>query len=407
MHIIFRRAKHNRYSIPLLLAIIEKHLPGANLYLLDDIGKLKSFCELKPFAVICYSFMTPDLGEIVDEIKEIRDLFKNRFIIIAGGPHPTADPQGCIDIGFDAIIAGEAENTLPGFLEKLYSNGKMNDDDRIISGAHPVESIDDYLPFSEKLGIYGPIELSRGCFYNCSFCQTKRIFSAPVRHRSIESAVKGAKGIIKMGRDNIFFISPNSLSYRSNEKGLFEGEHLENLFISLKKIGIKTINFGTFPSEIRPEYITEKAMYLLKKYCSNKKISIGIQTASNSLLKKLKRGHTVEQAVNSARLAFQFGKIPICDFIFGFPEETEEDVNLTFDLILELIKKYEAFIHMHYYIPLPGTPLWGAKPKPLSKKTKEMFHKLKKWGRLDGWWEKQEIISEKILDWKDRALIKA
>ncbi|MDQ7824120.1 MAG: TIGR04013 family B12-binding domain/radical SAM domain-containing protein [Candidatus Eremiobacteraeota bacterium] len=406
MPVVFRRTACNRYSLPVLIGALEKHLAGANVYLLDDHLHLKDFARHFPLTILCYSFMTTQLGTVLREVSFIREHYGSRVLLLGGGPHPTADPEGTLKAGFDAVFTGEAERIFPEAVERVIKEGpgavqgqSFNDTDI------PRLSIDDYFPISETLGLYGPMEISRGCLHHCAFCQTRRIFAPPLRHRSVESVVAGISKAMKGGQKRTFFISPNALSYGSEGKGTVNLAALGGLLSAIKATGTKYIDLAYFPSEVRPEYVSEEALALIKKYCTNRKIAVGIQTGSDSLLRRLRRGHTVAQAVETVALIRSMGLMAHCDFIFGFPGETGDDVKASLELMELITKKFGARIHFHYFLPLPGTPLWGGKPEPLDDRTRSALARFEEDGRLDGWWKEQEKLSMEIQEWKARGYI--
>ena len=106
---------------------------------------------------------------------------------------------------------------------------------------------------------------------------------------------------------------------------------------------------------MRPDWVNPEVLELVKKYCQNKTVVLGAQSGSNSLLAKLKRGHTAEESLNAVRWIRQAGFLPHVDFVFGFPEETLEDRQCSIRLMEEMIERWGAKIHAHTYLPLPGT----------------------------------------------------
>jgi radical SAM superfamily enzyme YgiQ (UPF0313 family) len=68
------------------------------------------------------------------------------------------------------------------------------------------------------------------------------------------------------------------------------------------------------------------------------------------------RGHTIEDVFETAELIVAAGLKCIVDFIFGLPDETPEDRELTLLAIRRLVK-LGATINSHFFYPLPGTPL--------------------------------------------------
>ena len=73
--IIFRRTQFNRYSLPLLMGIVEKASKNIPIYLLDSIDSLADFKKIYKRPILAYSFTTLQMMKVYEEIKEI----KNRF----------------------------------------------------------------------------------------------------------------------------------------------------------------------------------------------------------------------------------------------------------------------------------------------------------------------------------------
>lgn len=66
------------------------------------------------------------------------------------------------------------------------------------------------------------------------------------------------------------------------------------------------------------------------------RVSLGMQSASSSVLQVLERAHTPGRAFDAAREAKEAGFAHVnLDMIYGTPTETEDDVRLTLDRVLE------------------------------------------------------------------------
>ena len=263
----------NKYSISKLYPLV-----GGSLF--------KEFNEiienLDSLEILIYSFMSMQEKEVLNEINELKKL-KRDIILIAGGPHPSGCPEDTLNLGFDHVIIGEGEISLPNLVNSIKS-GK--NPEKIIKGI-PIENFDNY----EKIWPLAPIEITRGCPYNCRFCQTPQIFGKNIRHRSIESIVK----IVKTMGD-IRFVTPNAFSYGSKTGTKPDIEKLEKLMKSLFEIK-KRLFFGTFPSEVRPEFVTFETLDLVNKYCDNRYIHFGAQSGSDEVLKHIIRGHLVSDVI--------------------------------------------------------------------------------------------------------------
>lgn len=323
--------------------------------------------------VTCYSLNSINEPIFRDEIKN------SESITIVGGPHATARYWDVANYA-DYVIVGEGEYTLPILLKRIEKGNDVS-----VPG---VATTDSYIPadtnvrldaFPSFSQMKGYVEISRGCPFTCGFCQTPQIFGHCMRHRSIDSIALYANRY-----EHSRFVSPNAFAYGSD--GIHPRfDKIEHLFQHLKH----KIYFGTFPSEVRPEFICETSVNLVKKYCANTKIHFGAQSGSNAILQRLKRGHTVEDIISAVELCRDYELIPIVDFILGFPDETDEEQIETTKLI-SWVTKY-GMVHAHRFMPLPGTPLAETPARSLLLKTAQLLGKLAFSGKLTGSWNDPEI----------------
>ncbi len=383
--IIFRTTKYNRYSItPLVGAIFRYKVP---VYVIEA----KSVEDVLKYdnSIVAYSFMSFDLPEVLEELKKLKSSGRN-FIFIVGGPHASADPGGLLQAGFDYVFTGDGEKNLIDFL-----NGAIPEN-RIFDGIQNRIDLDLFPPICEEKKLFMPLEITRGCPYACAYCETPVHAGRNVRHRSIDQIEYYEKIGVKHGKLTARFISPNSFGYGSPNGVTPAPKILDELLYRVKNTGVKDIYFGTFPSDVRPESVTDEVVKVVKKYVKNRYIVLGAQSGSNRILKIIRRGHTAEKIEESLEILANNGFYAKVDFIFGFPFEEEEDINQTFDFINKIVKKYKAQIHAHTFMPLPGTSLANVGAGKLKDYHYKFLGKLASEGILDGYWIKQEELAKKV-----------
>lgn len=194
---------------------------------------------------------------------------------------------------------------------------------------------------------------------------------------------------------DIRFISPNLLSYGSQDGFKPNLGQLEKMLASVRSVkGVKKIFAGTFPSEIRPEQLSKKALKTIKKYCNNNNLIIGAQSGSDQMLKKCHRFHTIADIQYAINLALEAGFKVNVDFIFGMPGETKNEEKETIRFIEKLVKIKNIRIHGHTFLPLPGTPWEKEKAGEISPYLREFLMFLRKNGKEYGDWEEQEQMGK-------------
>lgn len=366
--IILYLTKQNRNSIYSLLGILENYyyFIGKDIIVANTINDLPDNYNEKHFFL--FSFCTHSKSKIFEIVKKAKKIYKNS-IFVCGGPHPSANPQECLNEGFDLAVKGEAEN----IIDEIFSADKFP---KIIESKNKV-NLDNSPPYPLKDPHYSLyLEITRGCPYNCYFCQTTKIFGAKPMHRSTENILKYCEILLKNNLTDLRFVSPNAFSYGSENGIKLNFSKLENLLYSLYKLTHKKgrIFFGSFPSEVRPEFVNNDTLGLIKKYCSNKKIIIGAQSGSDLILKKLNRKHTIKNVLNAVEIAKKHQIKTDIDIISGFPFETKKDVLDTIKFCEKLINE-GCRIHFHKFMPLPGTQFENLKSAELFPDMKNFINK--------------------------------
>ncbi len=415
--------KNNKYSFNALVGALEteKFLEDMDIFffsnekeIIDGLNKILNKYEK---IIIGISFFTTQLWDIFYLMKDLRKSYNNKQIYIAGGPHPTGDPNGTLKIGFDFVVVGEGEETLIELLKKIRNNGDFKEvkgiayynenNEYYYTGKRRPLILDKYPPFPVINSKFGAIEITRGCPHTCYFCQTPYILGTKLRHRSIESISEYVKIMKEKNLTDIRFITPNAFSYGSLDGKTLNLPKLEELLKKIKEIITPKgrIFLGSFPSEVRPEHVNAESIGLIKKYCANDNIIIGAQSGSQKILDICHRGHNVEDIHNAVELTLKNDLKANVDFIFGLPNETDEDIDLTLKLMEDLVQ-LGARIHTHSFIPLPQTPFAKEDAGKIAESIKEYIKHITSKGLAFGDWNKQERLAIKIAKYLQTRKIK-
>ena len=414
--LLFYYTKENRYSLNVILGALEKEialgsLPNFKVFFADKKNVFHLAKELTrcfDLVIFLFSFFTTQIFEIFPLLKKLRSsLPKEKVLFLAGGPHPTGDPFGTLMAGFDFVFLFEAEESLPSFLKAYLSSQDFKKikgiaylkEGRVVSTGRPDPiDLNNFPPFAERAGKINPVEITRGCPFACSYCQTSSLIGIKPRHRSQDVVFRYVEKLLSRGIRDIRFITPNAFSYLSTDGKEVNFPALSSFLEELSKL-VKSkggrIFFGTFPSEVRPEHTKEETVALIKEYCANGSLVIGAQSGSERILKLCRRGHTVSDVEEAVKACLKFGITPKVDFIFGLPYEGEEDVKATVDFMKRLAKM-GAIIHAHTFMPLPQTAFQN---KPAGRVTREVFETIKELlpkGKLFGAWARQMEFAKKI-----------
>jgi len=406
--LLFRAHTSSRYSVAALIGTLEI---DDRLLDLDidaptrlSLKTIEKKIERGPI-ILAYSVMSTQAKNVYEEIKKIRQHFTEDLTIIGGGAHASARPRDLLANGFDFVVVGEGEKTFPDLVFTL-----MNDKDPLqlpgvvgkstIQIPTPTElprvELSCYPPFALRKNIVGPVEVTRGCPFRCKFCSTPFLTGGIVRHRSIESIVSWVERAVKeRGFKRTWFLSPNALSYGGHGRKT-EPEMVERLLKSVNDIdGLDEVYFGSFPSEVRPEFVTRPILEMLRGYVANETLQIGIQASSNRMLTLSNRKHTVEQGMEAVRISLDTGFLPHVDMIFGLPGETSDELHKSIELCYDLVE-IGAKAHGHVFMPLPGSEYENAPPGKLDSESRRLLGDLARRKDLTGSWSAQERLAEQL-----------
>jgi B12-binding domain/radical SAM domain protein len=328
------------------------------------------------------------------------------FISMCGGAHASGDPAGALQAGFDWCCAGEGEDAIREVAECLAAGESLESVEGIyrLEGEHlvgkprsrPVD-LSRYAALPRRVRFPTYIEIGRGCRWQCAYCQTPGIHGHRERFRSVAEVEETVSVYRAFGMRDFRFLLPNALGYAAQEARKPNCEALETLLArcrSAAKGG--RIFLGSFPSEVRPDYVTDDAVRILKAHVSNNKIVIGGQSGSQRMLDLIGRGHTVEDIGYACQLILSCGLQPAVDMVLGFPGETGEDRQATIRLVERLGSEGTTF-YMHFFMPLPGTPLAACDPVFLTEQERRRLDRLAQRGIVRGRWRRQEELAGKWL----------
>ena len=197
-------------------------------------------------------------------------------------------------------------------------------------------------------GVTAYVPIIQGCDNFCSYC------IVPYRRgreksRPVDDITNEIRERVSSGTREVTLLGQNVDSYGHD---LPDRSDLADLLTGLNAIdGLARIRFLTnHPKDMSSQLIT--AMAELDKVCEQ--LSLPVQSGSNDILRAMKRGYTVEgyrRLVTEIRRQVP-GVALSTDIIVGFPSETEQQFQETYNLLAEL--RFDT-VHIAAYSPRSGT----------------------------------------------------
>ena len=247
----------------------------------------------------------------------------------------------------DIVLGNEEKANIVQYVEKFMENQNENKLVEIEDIATKKEFEDmGQITYTEKTRAF--IKVQDGCNQFCSYCIIPYA-RGRVRSRNAESIIKEITQIAQKGIKEVVITGIHVASYGrdfGNENGLIE------LLEKINEIeGIKRIRLGS----LEPKIITEEFMQRLsklEKMCHH--FHLSLQSGCDETLKRMNRKYTTAEVKEIIeRLRRYYDDVMLTtDIIVGFPGETEEEFEATYQFLKE-VKLYK--MHVFQYSPRKGT----------------------------------------------------
>jgi radical SAM superfamily enzyme YgiQ (UPF0313 family) len=259
--------------------------------------------------------------------------------VIVGGPIASILPQRCLE-DFDAVCIGEGEGAFLEFLN-LGKTGRFYFGHNVpyVQGRTPPPAYDlaDWSMYSRLVmgqRAFGLVT-SRGCPYNCAFCQNDRKWDRFRKqpHYAVARDVRYCKEVTGFKAATFW---DNSFELRID-------------YEFLDMIGQEDIIFS---------YQARGAVHKWNEeiyQAGGRVVFIGLETGDPDLLRQMNKGLTLDQIKAAVHQVQEAGILARCGILFGFPGETPQTLERTRKFVEE-VKPDQTFLT--FFAPFPGTDVW-------------------------------------------------
>lgn len=267
-------------------------------------------------------------------------------IIAVVGCYAQTAPEEVLAIEEVNIVIGTNErNKIVDLVEKSTANDKIN----LVDDIMKVKKFEEMSIENVKGKTRAFLKIQEGCNQYCSYCIIPYA-RGPIRSRGKTEIINEIKNLVDQGFKEVVLTGIHVASYG---KDLNPKESLIDILTEVNDIdGLERIRLSSLePTLFTDEFL--EGLSQLKKICQH--FHLSLQSGCNATLKRMNRKYTAEEyrdIVDKIRKVYP--KIAITtDIIVGFPGETEEEFNITYNFVKEI-----AFseIHVFKYSPREGTP---------------------------------------------------
>jgi radical SAM superfamily enzyme YgiQ (UPF0313 family) len=329
----------------------ERHLPLGPLYVaaaLEEAGFAVDFRDYQmhdaeelfsadeilrflddPAPVIGFSCMANLLPFTLLAMREVKRRWPDRTLVLAGvGPKSVEEPILRRFPWVDLIARGESERSAPALLGALVHGRPLRDvpgisfrdenGDVVHTDRAPrITDLDRLTPPAwrhidlPRYTGFGMIT-SRGCPYPCTFCSVAPIWDLEPHYRSPQSIVDEIRLLHERGGANlILFQDEFFVSGRDRVHAFCDALERSGLDVKWKAFG--RIN------------LTDADMMAHMERTGCVEIRFGIESGSDRILERTRKGFRTEQAIEVVRDACGIFRRTDCFYVWGYPFETMDD----------------------------------------------------------------------------------
>ncbi len=196
----------------------------------------------------------------------------------------------------------------------------------------------------EELGIYIHIPFCKQkCFY-CDFCSFAN--KNEMQEKYVEAVINEIKNITHKEKYTV-----TTIYFGGGTPSILNPEYIKNILQEIES-SFKILDDAEITIEINPGTVNEEKLKKYKEYGINR-LSIGLQSANDKILKKIGRIHDYKQFEETFFYARKCGFKNInVDLMIGLPTQTIEDVKQTLE---KIIQKNPEHISVYSLIIEEGT----------------------------------------------------
>ena len=289
---------------------------------------------------------------------------KLKIPVVIGGVHASLNPDEAVKHA-DYVIRNEGENTILELIECLENNLSKDDilglsykeGDEIYHNPKRTFISDlDSLPYPNWSLIKGmfdqkvtpmnfnvyPIQVTRGCPFNCTFCSVTPSFGKVCRHRTIESVIDELKTNKLPTQNYVFFYDDNLVGNK---------RYLKDLLAAIIE---NDITIHGWHSQMRADVSEDLELMELMQKTNCIIGTFGFESINPESLKTMKKDQDLDLIKHCIKSMHERQMAVNGFFVFGFESDTVETIRETVKFAQENLIDIAGFMPL---TPFPGTAL--------------------------------------------------
>ena len=284
--------------------------PDWELRLLDLNTTVLEDADIDGADLVFIGGMLPQQSMFLSLIDRVHSRGKK---VVAGGPDPTSQPE--LYRSADYLVLGEAEVSIHPFLEDLAKDvpsGTYIPDHRPDVAESPIPRFD-LLDLKSYLMI--GVQFSRGCPFNCEFCDIIELYGRKPRGKTPEQIVKEIETLYALGyRGHIDFVDDNFIGNKTKAKKTLQ---------AVKEWSADHGHPFFFSTEASINLADDDELLGLMRDLDFRYVFIGIESVDEEILSAAqKKPNLHRNIIEDLHKIYRHGMVVNGGFILGFDHET-------------------------------------------------------------------------------------
>jgi len=286
----------------------------------------------------------------IPRAREVAKIFRNHGIPVAiGGPGVSSVPEQCRG-DFDILFIGEAELTWPQFIADWKAGNYRKEYRQVVKPDMALSPLPRWDALADNMKDYllGGVQTTRGCPFDCEFCDVIYLYGRQPRYKSIDQVLEEVRVLESLGMRSVFFCDDNFIGNPRYAKDLLRE------VVALNRTFEKPLAFQT---QITINVAKDDELLELLADANFSQLFIGIESPKKeSLIETNKPQNYRTDLAADIKKVLSYG-LPIkAGMIVGFDND---DVNI-FDEQFEFLQEMCIPIPSLNILEAPdGTKLWA------------------------------------------------
>jgi len=330
--------------LPLIAALTpKKH----NVTLIDENVEPIDWELVLKADIVCLTGMIVQRDRMREILESLR--VHDKFAVV-GGPYVTVEKH-IFDELADVVFMGEADETWPQFLEewergehkKIYEQANSTDMTKVPTPRLELLKTSQYM--------YGSMQISRGCPYQCEFCDIIITFGRRPRLKTSEQVIAELDNFLKTGLRLVFVVDDNLIG---NKKAI------KSILRDIIKWQQKHAYALTLFTEASLDLAEDEELMQLMGEANFQAVFVGIESPNEESLEETKKYQNVRPKAGTVMERIhriqKHGLELWCGMILGF----DHDETSIFDIMPEFIQESRiAHSLIGQLYAIPTTPLYA------------------------------------------------